>query len=95
VLNAFNKRVNTVHLELHRFALQLLAPGYTKRSVIIKGTDFLCFDALKIESNIPSTNFSITYTVLVSFLYKCEPICFLSKDLFGFSSIDDVTQFAY
>ena len=60
----------------------------------IEVTDFSSFDALKIESNIASPNFSVTKTVLVSLLYKGAPMCFLSENLFGFSSIDDATQFA-
>ncbi len=63
-------------------------------SNIIEAIDFSSFDALRIDSNIASPNFSVTKTVLVSLLHNSEPICFLSKNLFGFSSIEDATQFA-
>lgn len=65
------------------------------RIKMIEVADFSCFDALRIEPNIASPNFSVTKTVLVSLLCHDGPVCFLSKGIFGFSSIDDATQFAH
>ena len=61
---------------------------------MVEASDFSCFDALRIESNIATPNFSVTKTVLVSLVRDGKPICFLAKNLFGFPSVEDATAFA-
>lgn len=64
------------------------------RAETMEASDFSCFDALRIESNIAMPNFSVTKTVLVSLVRDGKPICFLAKNLFGFPSVEDATAFA-